>query len=251
MWARIKMVLRSLFGWMLRGAENPELMLRQLMDDMRQKIPELNVKAAEVVKFDKMLRMQIERSKKNVSDLETQQQKAATLNREDLFVSFDKQLNTEKAKLTDLEAQLVDAAKAASVARNAREQYRRVMDSKINEAMRQISRAKQAQMKNEIAGLLSSFDVGDESDTLERMTSRIDEDLARADARLEMATASYDGQLMDLESQTEEADSKQKFIEMRRQMGLIEEAPAQERTLEPIQETQTTSTDTGTAEQQQ
>jgi len=251
MWARIKMVLRSLFGWMIRGAENPELVLRQLMDDMRQKLPELNVKAAEVVKFDKMLRMQIERSKKNVADLQAQQQKAATLNREDLFVSFDKQLNTEKAKLTDLEAQLVDAEKAANVARNAREQYRRVMDSKMNEAMRQISRAKQAQMKNEIAGLLSSFDVGDESDTLERMTSRIDEDLARADARLEMATSSYDGQLMNLESQTEEADSKQKFVEMRRQMGLIEEAPAQERTLEPIQETQATTTDAGAAEQQQ
>jgi phage shock protein A len=236
MWERLRMVFRSLFGWMIRGMENPELVLRQLMDDMRQKLPELNVKAAEVIKYEKQLGMQIERSKRKVEQLEAQRAKAAELGKQDAFMKITRELKTEQSKLAELESGLEAAEKASATARRARDHYKREMDKKINEAMRQMARHKQAQMKQEIAGLLSSFEVGDEDDTLDRMTSRIDEDLARADARLELASDTYEGEMMDFEADAEEAEAEQEYMEMRRQMGLEAPAEVSERTLDPIEE---------------
>lgn len=46
MWKRLARVFRALFGWMIRGAEDPELILRQLQDDLRAKIPEMNRQVA-------------------------------------------------------------------------------------------------------------------------------------------------------------------------------------------------------------
>jgi len=54
MWNRLKMVFRSLFGWMIRGMENPELVLRQLMDDMRQKMAAGNLTPAEKKEMEGM-----------------------------------------------------------------------------------------------------------------------------------------------------------------------------------------------------
>jgi phage shock protein A len=70
MWARIKAVFRSLFGWMLRGVEDPELLLRQHMDDLRERVPEMNRQVAEVVKLEKMLEMQVDRLNKKIQFLE-------------------------------------------------------------------------------------------------------------------------------------------------------------------------------------
>ncbi len=234
MLARLRMVFRSLFGWMIRGMENPELILRQLMEDMRQKLPELNVKAAEVIKFEKQVKMQIERSQRKVEEMEAQRAKAAELGKEDAFMAITRELKTEQMKLADLQEQVGAAEKASETARRARDHYKREMDRKINEAMRQVARHKQAQMKQEIASLLSSFEVGDQDDTLERMTARIDEDLARADARLELATDSFGGELMDLEADAEKSQAMKEFHEMRRQMGLEPAEEVAERTLEPI-----------------
>lgn len=239
MWNRLKMVFRSLFGWMIRGMENPELVLRQLMDDMRQKLPELNVKAAEVIKYEKQLGMQIERSQQKVAELDAQRAKAAELGKEEAFLGITRELHTEQAKLGELESSLQTATQASTTARRARDHYKREMDRRINEAMRQMARHKQAQMKQEIAGLLASFEVGDQDDTLERMTARIDEDLARADARLELASESHAVGMMDFQAEAEEAAASREYIEMRRQMGLEAPEEVAQRTLEAIEETAT------------
>lgn len=237
MWQRIRMVFRSLFGWLIRGMENPELVLRQLMDDVRQKLPELNVKAAEVIKYEKQLTMQIERSRQRIGEMEARRAKAAELGKQDAFMAITRELNTEQSKLAELESGLEAASAASATARRVRDHYKREMDRKINEAMRQMARHKQAQMKQEISRLLASFEVGDQDDTLERMTARIDEDLARADARLELATDTYGGEIMDFEADAEEAAAQREYIEMRRQMGLEPPEEVPQRTLEPIEDT--------------
>lgn len=58
MFARLMRLFRSIIGFFIRSAENPELILRQLMDDMRNKVPEMNNRVAEVVAFKKQMEMQ-------------------------------------------------------------------------------------------------------------------------------------------------------------------------------------------------
>ena len=82
MWARIKAIFRSLFGWMIRGAENPELLLRQYIDDMRSQMPRLNAQVAEVIKHEKMLEMEIERKRQTVAALEPRVEAAVKMGEE-------------------------------------------------------------------------------------------------------------------------------------------------------------------------
>jgi len=105
MWARIKAIFRSLFGWMIRGAENPELLLRQLMDDLRSEVPKMNAQVAEVVKHEKMLDMQVDRLEEKVAALEPKVEQAVKLGPEHKDAA--KRLITE---LQDAKQQLAVAA---------------------------------------------------------------------------------------------------------------------------------------------
>jgi hypothetical protein len=67
------------FGWLIRGAENPELLLRQYMDDMRAQIPRLNAQVAEVIKHEKLVEMNYERTQQRVAELQPQVEAAVKM----------------------------------------------------------------------------------------------------------------------------------------------------------------------------
>lgn len=236
MWARLRLVFRSLFGWMLRGIENPELILRQHIDDLRSRIPEFNRQAAEVVKLEKMLEMQRDRLQEKVSGLDAQVRRAVALGPEkkEAAKSLITALETAKTELTETEAQLVQAKANSDQVKKARLAYERRVQQKIQEAMRQISRAKRAEIEKQMSELMMSFEVNDDSEVLDRMTARIDEDLARATAQREIASESVGSQMASLEFDSVDAESDRIYEEYQRQLGL---APQENvaRSLDPIQ----------------
>lgn len=235
MWARLRLVFRSLFGWMLRGIENPELILRQHIDDLRSRIPEFNRQAAEIVKLEKMLEMQRDRLREKVTQLDAQVRRAVALGPEkkEAAKALITALETAKTELAETEAQLVQAKANSDQVKKARLAYERRVQQRIQEAMRQISRAKRAEIEKQMSELMMSFEVNDDSEVLDRMTSRIDEDLARATAQREIASESVGTQMASLEFDVVEADSDRLYEEYQRQMGL---APQEKvaRSLDPI-----------------
>ena len=46
---------RAMFGWVLRSAENPELLLNQLIDDLKEKVPVMRNKVSQLVAGEKEL----------------------------------------------------------------------------------------------------------------------------------------------------------------------------------------------------
>jgi len=235
MWARIKAVFRSLFGWLIRGAENPELLLRQYMDDMRAKIPQLNAQVAEVVKHEKMLLMEHERAQQRVAELEPQVEAAVKMGpaKKDAAKQLIMALQNARQRLADLEQQLARAHENSQQMLRRRDAYEQRIKQQIEEAKRQLSRAKQAEVENEVANLMGTFEVGDTRDTLERVTERIDEQLARAQARQEVAASSLDSELMEVEQSVAEQQAEVAYIEYQRQLGLIPEEEAA-RTMEAV-----------------
>jgi len=171
MWNRIRLIFRSLFGWMLRGVEDPELILRQHMDDLRSKLPELNRQVAEIVKLEKMLQMQFDRLQAKVTDLESKVVAAVKMGdqHKEAAKTLIAGLETSKTELTDTAAQLEQAKGNSVRAIQARDSYEKRIKQQINEAMRQISRAKRAKMEEEMASLMMSFETGDETDTMQRI----------------------------------------------------------------------------------
>ncbi len=242
MWERIKMIFRSLFGGLLRSAEDPERILRQHMDDLRSKLPELNRQVAEVVKLEKMLEMQAERLRDKYAKLEQQVLAAVKLGdaHKETAKALIGSLESSKTELADTEAQLVQAKVNSERAMQARDTFERRIKQQINEAMRQISRARRAKIEEEMSELMMAFEVGDTSEVMDRMTAQIDERLARAQARTEVSGANMETQLADVEAAAVSMEAESKYQEYQRQLGLLPDEEPAARTMQPvIEETDT------------
>jgi len=236
MWARIKAIFRSLFGWLLRSAENPELILRQYIDELREKVPEMNRQVAEVVKMEKMLMMQQERLQERVGFLEPQVVQAVKLgpDKKDAAKTLITALEQGKQDLAATETQLGQARENSERMKRARSAFIQQINQKMAEAKNQISRAKRAEVEEKLAEVMGSFEMGDTSETLDRMTAQIDEKLARAQARTEIAATSVEAQLSEVGlSQVDDA-AERKYVEYQRQLGILPPEPAAERTMESV-----------------
>jgi phage shock protein A len=236
MWARIKAIFRSLFGWLLRSAENPELILRQYIDELREKVPEMNRQVAEVVKMEKMLQMQEERLQERVGFLEPQVVQAvkAGPDKKDAAKTLITALEQAKTDLQATQAQLVQAHENSERVKRARSAFIQQINQKIAEAKSQISRAKRAEVEEKLAEVMGSFEMGDTSETLDRMTAQIDERLARAQARTEVAATSVEAQISEVTLSQADDEAERKYVEYQRQLGIIPPEPAVERTMESV-----------------
>jgi len=236
MFRRLRMIFRSLFGWMLRGAENPELILRQHMDDLRDQIPRLNQQAAEIIKVEKMLEEQVARQRAQVAALQPKVEQAVKMGAgaKEAALSLIQALETAKKELADTEAQWETAKENSKRALEMRRAYEIQIKEKMNEALRQIGRAKRAEMESQMATLMTSFGIGDQSDTLERMTQRIDERMAEARARTTVANETADAQMAKIELAVQNSEAENLYQEYQRQLGLAPETAPTERTMETI-----------------
>jgi phage shock protein A len=242
MWNRLRMIFRSLFGWMIRGAEDPELILRQYMDDMRDQIPKLNQQAAQIIQVEKMLEEQVNRQRAQVAALQPKVEQAVKLGPQakEAALSLITSLETTKKELADTETQWEEAKQNSARTLEMRRAYEQKIRTQINEAMRQIGRAKRAQMEDQMASLMASFGVGDQTDTLDRMTERIDERMAAAKAKTTVANDTADAQMAKVDIATANAEAENTYQEYQRQLGLIPDAAPAERTMDtiPLQQTQ-------------
>lgn len=236
MFRRLRMIFRSLFGWILRGAENPELILRQHMDDLRDQIPKLNQQAAEIIKVEKMLEEQVNRQRAQVAALQPKVEQAVKMGPEakEAALSLIQALETAKKELAETEAQWEQAKENSQRTLEMRRAYEQRIKQQMNEALRQIGRARRAEMEKQMASLMTSFGIGDQSDTLERMTQRIDEKMAEAKARTTVAGETADAQMAKVEMAVQNSEAENLYQEYQRQLGLVPDAPPAERTMEAI-----------------
>jgi len=236
MFRRLRMIFRSLFGWILRGAENPELILRQHMDDLRDQIPKLNQQAAEIIKVEKMLEEQVNRQRAQVAALQPKVEQAVKMGPEakEAALSLIQELETAKKELAETEAQWEQAKENSQRTLEMRRAYEQRIKQQMNEALRQIGRARRAEMEKQMASLMTSFGIGDQSDTLERMTQRIDEKMAEAKARTTVAGETADAQMAKVEMAVQNSEAENLYQEYQRQLGLVPDAPPAERTMEAI-----------------
>jgi phage shock protein A len=238
MFRRFLAAIRSFLGLFIRGLEKPEVMLQQYIDDMRAQVPKLNDTVAEVMKHEVLLRNRIEKLQKEIADLDKQIIAAVKLGPqyEEEAKMLIQRMEDAKRDLEETKVQYEAAQKASAQAKLAREDYIRTMNQKIQEAMRAISRAKQAEMQERLAGLMMSFNQGDQSDTLERMTEKIEERAAKAQAKVELATSGVDARMQEIRRATVSSEVEEKLLEYKRQLGLAPPEEDATKTMQPIPE---------------
>ncbi|HZS07201.1 MAG TPA: PspA/IM30 family protein [Blastocatellia bacterium] len=226
MWNRLKRLFRSIFGGIIDSAEDPELILQQLIRDMRDKVPEMNNNVAQVMANEKMLERSMTQLQVRVTELDNKVKAAIKTGRDDIATAYIGELQSNQKNLETTRMQLESARTASEKARKFRENYMLQMKKKQDEAMQLIAASKQARMQEQIAQTMASFNVGDDSQTFDDMREKISRRAATAEAKAELANSSLDSRMAEIEAEAANIEANDMLLAYKRQMGMLPETQA-------------------------
>lgn len=202
---RLRTVVSSNINDMINKAENPEKMLNQVLLDMNEQMIESKKAVAMAIADEKKLEREVGENKTQAAEWERKAVIAVKANRDDLA----KEALVRKQEYEGYVAQLSTQWQAQKESVEKLKDSLRQLQTKIDEASRKknilIARAKRAEAQEKINKTMSSLS-GNKSafDTFERMSKKVDEIEAKAEAHkeLEEATsgASLEKQFAELES---------------------------------------------------
>jgi phage shock protein A len=224
MWTRFKRLLRSIFGGIISDAEDPELILQQLLRDMRDEVPKLQNNVAMIMANEKRLNADIEKNQNQVVQLDNKIKAAIRTGNDDIATTLIAQMQTAQRGL-ETTKQLHEQAKVASVkAREHLDNYMLQFERKKAEAMQLIASNRQAQMQERVAQTMASFQVGDNSQTFDDMREKIANRVASAEAKAELASSGLDSRMQTIERSMADIEAQDMLSAYKQQLGL---APAQ------------------------
>src|SRR5438445_2821396 len=159
MWQRMRRVFRSMFGWMISAAEDPELILEQNIRDLNDQVPKMNESIAMVRANVTLLEKENAKYKVETNDLTAKVKAAIQAGRDDLAAQYATRLQMERGALARNDAQLSTARSAYEKALNVKKMFMREKDKKTQEAMNAIRDARRAKWQAKVADAMESFEV--------------------------------------------------------------------------------------------
>jgi len=226
MWSRLKRLFRSVFGGLIDKAEDPELILQQVVRDLRDKVPEMNNNVAQVMANEKLLARTLESQQTKLSDLDNKVKAAIKMGRDDLATAYIGELQSTQKAVDTTRAQLGQAKVASEKAIKFRDNFLVQMKRRSDEAVQLIGASKQARMQEQLAQTMASFQIGDDSSTFEDMREKISRRVASAEAKAELATTGIDSKMNEIEAEVASMEAQDMLSAYKRQMGLLPESPA-------------------------
>ena len=144
MWKRFRRAMRSMFGWMISAAEDPEMILEQNIRDLNDQVPKMNESIAMVKANVTLLDKENQKYKNDQLELTSKVKAAIQANRDDIATTYATQLQTLKGALMRNEQQLSAARQAYDKAMQVKSAFMREKDKKTNEAMQALRDARRA-----------------------------------------------------------------------------------------------------------
>ncbi len=226
MWQRFKRAMRSMFGWMISAAEDPELILEQNIRDLNDQVPKMNESIAMVKANVTLLEKENQKYKNDSGDLTAKVKAALQASREDIATTYATQLQTLRGALLRNEQQLSAARQAYDKAMQVKQAFMREKDRKTDDAMQALRDARRAKWQSKVADAMESFQVAGIDATHDEMLQKIQETTAVNEARMDMALSNVDTQGLKIEEEAEKIRASELLKQFKQEMGL--EAPGGE-----------------------
>lgn len=223
MWNRVKRLFRAVFGGLIDAAEDPELVLQQVIRDMRDKVPQMNENVAQVVATQKLLEKEVASLEREITELDAKVKAAVKQGRDDIARTYISALQEKQQSLERSREQLEQAKVASQKAMQFRDNYLLQMKKRSSEAMQLINQAKQTKMQEQLARTMATFQVGDEASSFDEMREKINRRSAAAEARMDIATTGVDAKIQDIEREAFNIQVDDTLAAYKRQMGLATE----------------------------
>jgi phage shock protein A len=223
---RIRTVLKSNINALISKAEDPEKMLNQLIMDMNEQLLEAKKQVAMAIADEKKLERQALENKNQGADWEKKAMLAVKAGKDDLAKEALLRKQEYEGYASSFQKEFENQHTSVEQLKDALRQ----LQGKIEEASRKknllVARAKRAEAQKQIQQTMGSLSGTSSFDTFDRMTQKVDQIEAEAEAMKELGTVGgADQKLEDKFKELESSDSSaDKLLEdLKSKMGQIED----------------------------
>ncbi|HLA64507.1 MAG TPA: PspA/IM30 family protein, partial [Rhodothermales bacterium] len=191
-WNRFSRLIRSIFGGAISAMEDPKLILEENIRELNDQVPKMNQSIATVKANVILLQKEHRRYELEQADLTAKVRAAIQAGRDDIAQRYAVQLQQVKDAQLRTTEQLRFAEQAYEKALQVKSAFMREREKKISEAKEALRAHERAQWQAKIADTLEQFEVAGVDSTHQEMVQRVNEQTAKAEARMEMALDSID-----------------------------------------------------------
>ncbi|MGE3796215.1 MAG: PspA/IM30 family protein [Thermomicrobiales bacterium] len=196
---RISRIVRANVNDLLDRAEDPEVMIDQILRDMASSIDDARGQVATMVAQEKLLAADLADAEKLASAWGDKAERAVGAGKDDLAREAlrRKRDSTENAELyaEQLEVQKHAVARLKQQLGDLEAKYQATLSQRDS----MLARQKRARAQRQLTEQISSFSPFDPSADLDRMERKIRQDEAEAAALLELDSSSFETQFAELE----------------------------------------------------
>jgi len=222
MWARIKRLLRSIFGGFIAAREDPKKILEQNIRDMRDKIPEINEGLVKARTGIIRLENEAKSYEAEIRSLTSKIKACITTGDDELGGNLAMQLKRVREAHERNKEQLEATRGGYDHMKALKEKFSREMKAKTDEAMRAIQEAEAAKWKKKLADVFDSFEVAGVDATHQEMVEKLKTQAAEAEARLAVAKDSVDIKSFEMEKRAAQLEGMELLRQFKLDMGLAE-----------------------------
>jgi phage shock protein A len=223
MFSRLARLLKSWFGFFISYAEDPEVMLQESIEEMRNTMPKLNqvlvTTRATVIRLEQEL-VEAEREEKALvgsikAALADGSAEARTLAENDAAT-----LQRVRQEVAATREQLEASRSAFENAKLSVEDIKQKLKTKIEQARKAIAESKKAEVMRSAAAALTELDTYGTAATADKYLEQIKQKVAESKASVEVATGGLDTERIKLERKARQIQAQSILSEFEVEMGL-------------------------------
>lgn len=225
MWKRFVRAMRSIFGGLVSSIEDPKLILEQNIRELNDQIPKMNENIATVKASVMLLEKELAKYKREYKDLVSKMKAAIQAGRDDIAQNYALRLESTKSHMLQTKEQFETAQKAYEKSLEVKKVFMKQREKKIAEAREALRAHERAKWQAKIADTMESFEVAGIDATHDEMVTRVNEQTAKNEARMEMALDSVDTDSYKIDEEAENLRAADLVKQFKMEMGLDSKDP--------------------------
>ncbi len=219
MFGRIWRYLKALFLGKLDELENPEVLLQEAAREMRENLAANRQRAITAITQKNNLKALLDEQEKRIEQLDGQAELAVKNGDRDLARRVLREKLTFQETLVGTRASYDQAVQASEAIKVAIRRQEETVRQRTAEALAKKAQWKQAQIQIEIDKALNGLTFEDESSAWERAGEKIRTAQSEASARAELAQASIQAKITDLQDDAVDAQAEKALQELEARMA--------------------------------
>jgi phage shock protein A len=223
MFARLGRLIKSWLGFFISFGEDPEVMLQESIEEMRNTLPKLNqilvTTRATVIRLEQE-KEEMERKEKQLTASIQAALKEGSPEARRIAEDDASTLQQLRLELTASREQLMAAANAFQNAQLTVDDIKAKLKTKIEQCRRAIQESKKAEVLKSASNALAELDTYGTASTAEKYLDEIKQKVAESKASVEIATGGLDVERIKMERKARQIQAQNVLAEFEVEMGL-------------------------------